>query len=399
MTPLADKELDDLMCDLESDRVERKSSAADRSRIRRTICAFANDLPGHRRPGVVFVGARDDGTCAGLEVTDELLRLLSDMRSSGDILPPPTMTVQKRTVNGCRLAVITVWPSMSPPVRYQGRVWVRVGPTLDLATPEDERRLAEKRRSADLPFDHHPAAGAALSDLDLNFFQNNYLPAAIAPDTMEQNRRPIEQQLMSLRFLSQMKTPTYGSILMFGRDPLAWVPGAYVQFLRIDGTGLTDPIINQKGPELSGPLFEALPRLDELIDINVSSASDMVSGPLEIRHPDYPTQALRQLVRNAVMHRAFENTHAPVRFYWFVDRIEISNPGGLFGQVNKENFGQGVTDYRNPLVAEGMRVLGYVQRFGMGIPIAKSELEKNGNPPLEFRFEPGHFSVTIRRRL
>jgi ATP-dependent DNA helicase RecG len=57
-----------------------------------------------------------------------------------------------------------------------------------------------------------------------------------------------------------------------------------------------------------------------------------------------------------------------------------------------------VTDYRSPLIAESMRVLGYVQRFGMGIPIAKSELEKNGNPPLEFRFEPGCFSVTIWRR-
>jgi len=107
--------------------------------------------------------------------------------------------------------------------------------------------------------------------------------------------------------------------------------------------------------------------------------------------------ALLQLVRNAIMHRSYENTNAPVKVYWFSDRIEISNPGGLYGQVNSKNFGKGTTDYRNPLIAESMRVLGYVQRFGMGIPLAEHELEQNGNPPPEFQFEPGSFLVTVRR--
>jgi ATP-dependent DNA helicase RecG len=96
------------------------------------------------------------------------------------------------------------------------------------------------------------------------------------------------------------------------------------------------------------------------------------------------------------MHRNYEGSNAPTRVYWFDDRIEISNPGGLFGQVTQENFGKGTTDYRNPLIAEAMRTLGYVQRFGMGIPIAREALQKNGNPSAEFRFEPGAFLVTVR---
>lgn len=82
--------------------------------------------------------------------------------------------------------------------------------------------------------------------------------------------------------------------------------------------------------------------------------------------------------------------------YWFADRIEISNPGGLFGQVNQSNFGKGATDYRNPLLAEVMRNLGYVQRFGAGIPLALEDLRKNGNPQPEFRFEPSSFLVIVR---
>ena len=97
------------------------------------------------------------------------------------------------------------------------------------------------------------------------------------------------------------------------------------------------------------------------------------------------------------MHRSYESTNAPVRIYWFSDRIEIQNPGGLFGQVTEENFGIGsITDYRNPNLAAAMRVLGYVQRFGVGIPIAQRELKKNGNPPAEFEIESTNISVTVR---
>src|SRR5208283_48557 len=120
-------ELEALLSDLESDLAERKSSAGDRSAIRRTICAYANDLPGHRRPGVIFVGARNDGGCANLAVTNQLMTTLAQMRSDGNILPPPTMYVEKMALRGCELVVIVVEPSDNPPVRYQGRTWVKVG--------------------------------------------------------------------------------------------------------------------------------------------------------------------------------------------------------------------------------------------------------------------------------
>lgn len=159
---LSDHELKELLLDLESDRAERKQSVSDVKKIRQAICAFANDMPDHRKPGVLFIGAEDDGGCANLPISDQLLLTLSDMRSDGNILPPPTMNVQKRTVDGCDLAVIEVAPSYAPPVRYKGQVWIRVGPRRATATEEEERRLAEKRRSGDLPFDLHPVSSASI---------------------------------------------------------------------------------------------------------------------------------------------------------------------------------------------------------------------------------------------
>lgn len=96
------------------------------------------------------------------------------------------------------------------------------------------------------------------------------------------------------------------------------------------------------------------------------------------------------------MHRSYERTHAPVRAYWYSDRIEITSPGGLYGRVTPENFGRGATDYRNPLVAEIMHQLGFSQRFGLEVPLAREALRDNGNPPPEFDFQPTQVAVTLR---
>lgn len=394
---LSNQELHDLLTDLESDRVERKASLSDRDRIREAICAFGNDLPDHGRPGVVFIGANDDGTCADLPITDRLLLTLADMRSDGNILPIPVMTVEKAAVDGCELAVVQVEPSRLPPLRYRGRVWIRVGPRRAIATAEEESRLAEKRRSADLPFDQRAVSGTGLDDLDLTLFSRVYLPSAVAPDVLAENARTVEQQLTSLHFLGSDGLPNVAAILVFGKEPTSWIRGAYVQFVRFEGTELTDPIRHQK--EITGPLSELLRVMDEVLDANISIATDVTSGATESRQPDYPIIALQQLARNAVLHRNYETSNAPSRIYWFTDRIEFHSPGGPYGQVNAENFGrEGVTDYRNPLIAEVMKSLGYVQRFGLGFPLARKELNANGNPDLEIECSSNAVLVTVRRR-
>lgn len=395
-----DSELLALLNDLESDRVERKSSVTDhQDKICEAICAFANDLPAHNRPGVLFIGVNDNGTCANFPITDALLQKLAHHRSNGNILPFPAITVQKKALNGCELAVVIVEPSDAPPVRYNGRVWVRIGPRRATATQQEERILSEKRRAKDLPFDIQAAPTATIDDLNLELFKNIYLPSALAPDILEQNGRPLLQQLMSLRFITNREPvlPTALGILVAGKDPRQFFPGAYIQFLRIDGKDVTDPIKDQK--EIDGPLPELFRILDEILQANLSIATDITSQPIEVRHPDYPIIALQQLARNAVLHRIYDGTNAPVRIYWFSDRIEIHNPGGPFGQVTPENFGEpGITDYRNPHLAEAMKNLGYIQQFGMGIPLARKELAKNGNPPPEFdRSSQQNLLVTIRR--
>jgi ATP-dependent DNA helicase RecG len=393
---MTDAELERLLDDLESDRVERKQSLSDSDRVREAICAFANDMPNHQLPGLVFIGAKDDGSCAGLKLTDELLLKLSDMRSDGNILPVPSITVQKRTLHQCEMAVVTVQPSDAPPVRLRGRTWIRVGPRRAVATAEEERRLTEKRRSRDAPFDIRQVPGATIADLDMDLFRRSYLPASVAAEIIQENQRSEEQQLASLRMIGN-GVPTVVGVLVLGRDPSNFLPGAYVQFLRLDGTELADPV--RDAAAISGPLPELLRTLEEKLVAHIETAREFASTPIDVARPDYPVAALQQLVRNAILHRTYEGTNAPVRISWFSDRIEIHSPGGPYGQVTKANFGQpDATDYRNPYLAEAMRNLGYVQKFGVGIALARRELEKNGNPPLEFQVEDTSVLATIRRR-
>jgi ATP-dependent DNA helicase RecG len=399
MMRYTDEELEGLLDETESDLTERKESwqgdAPDKGR--QAICAFANDLPDHQRPGVLFVGARDDGSPSNLAITDELLRTLGDIKTDGQILPPPTLLVEKRMLKGTEMAVVTVQPADAPPVRYRGRIWIRLGPRRGIATAQDERILNEKRRHRDLPFDLQPVPSATLADLNRRLFEEEYLPAAFAPDILAANDRTYEERLAACRMLALTAppTPTVLGLLTLGIRPEDFIGGDYIQFLRIGGTKLSDPVLDEK--RLTGPLGALLRELDLVLAAYVQTRVDITSGPVERRSPTYPLPALQQLARNAVMHRTYEATNAPIRITWFEDRVEILSPGGPFGLVTTENFGQpGIVDYRNRNLAEAMRVLGFVQRFGVGLAIARQALADNGNPPMELLPSPNHVLVTLR---
>lgn len=401
LSEYTNEQLTALLTDLESELVERKESwSGNASELaRQAVCAFANDLHNYQQPGVLFIGVRDDGTPANLTVTDALLRTLSDMRTDGNILPPPSISVQKHVLNGAEIAVVTVHPSDSPPVRYKGRIYIRVGPRRAIASAQEETRLNEKRRHRDIPFDLQPIPSSDLSALSRIYFEQEYLPNAFAPDILAANERTYEQRLAACRMITSAEdpTPTILGILALGVSPRDWVPGASIEFLRIAGAQMNDPIVDES--LIDGPLAQMLRRVEEKIESHNRSEVDFTSTSLERRNLLYPSVALQQLIRNAVMHRTYENTNAPVRIYWFDDRIEIINPGGPFGIVTRENFGKpGITDYRNPNLSEAMRVMGFVQRFGVGIQTAKAELLKNGNPDLEFQIEPTTVLAMVRRR-
>ncbi len=391
-----------LLSDLESDRVERKASLKGDApkKLRQAICAFANDLPAHKKCGVAFVGVDDAGVPTGIDVTDELLLQLADMKSDGNIVPPPSMTVEKRALLGKAVAVVTVIPADAPPARYDGRIWIRTGPRRDIASKQDEQILNEKRRHNDIPFDIKPRSSAKLADIYRYYYEAEYLPATVAQDVLEANDRTYPQRLSSSKMIVAVDdtTPTVLGLLVAGVNPKNFIPGAYIQFLRFRGGDFASDVIDEQA--IDGRLVDVARRIDEKFIAHNSVSVDFTSADLEKRYADYPLAALQQIVRNALIHRSYENTHAPVKVNWFNDRIEIWSPGGTFGAVNAANFGKpGYADYRNPHIAEAMKGLGLVQRFGAGLQIAKAELQRNGNPEPHFEISESAVNVVIKKSL
>jgi ATP-dependent DNA helicase RecG len=392
---ITQEELDRLLPQLENDRVEKTISRNDPEKFGEAICSFANDLPNHCQPGYLIIGVNDDGSQSGMTVDEQQLQILLSFRSDGRIVPPPALTVEKFIYPDGDIAVVEVLPHFLPPVRFKGKVCVRVGPRKSTANEAEERILSEKRSVFARTFDAFPCKGSNLDDLSIDLFKLRYLPSAIDLETLAENNRELKQQLASLKFFDLKEDcPTYVGILMFGNNPRYFIPGAYVQYVRFTGND-----------ESSG--FEFEHRFDgdlttQLGEMELFIKSTIVKLVLPELGGDYissyPLKAIRELLFNAVIHKDYQS-NAPVKFYEFSDRIEISNAGGLFGKARPENF-PNENDYRNPAIAEATKNLGFMNAFNIGVKTAILALKNNGNPDPEFLMDqPTSFLVKIFKRL
>lgn len=391
---LTQAELEQLLTDVESDRVERTRSVDKPDKFGEAVCAFANDLPNHRLPGYLLIGVNDDGTLSGTKIDDQVLQTLGAIRSDGNVLPQPALTVQKFSLDGGDVAVVEVQPSDLPPVRYKGRVCIRIGARKGVANEQEERILSERRVALARSFDARPCPEAKLSDLSLGLF-DAYRREAVDAETIAANHRSIELQLASLRFFDMNRAcPTSAGVLLFCSNPQHFFPGAYVQFLHFPGESFADVPIDQA--EIRGDLFSIIREMEIRIRSIIHTAMVPDTGFREKLLPNYPEQALRELFMNAMMHRSYES-NAPVRFYVFSNRIEIANAGGLFGEASRAGFPPR-NDYRNPIIAEALKVMNYVNRFGYGIARALLLLEQNGHPQPVFDANEQAFEVKVFAR-
>ncbi len=376
------EQLIELLKSDETYRIERTTSTTNVDKFQEAICAFANDLPASHKNGYLLLGVHDDGRLSGLKVDDALMTHVASLRSNGNILPVPMMSVEKFSFSEGDVLVVEVVPSLTPPHRYRGRTFVRIGPRRDIATEAEERVLTERRSSYMATFDSIPCLGAKISDIDVEYVEREFLPKMVDAEILSTDTRNIEEQMASLCLYDLNRDcPTYAAVLLFGHNPRRFVPGAYVQFVRFDGKTNGSDILNER--RFEGCLSKMLPTLDSFIrDAIVTERPVPVTVLREKSVFNYPFVALRELMMNACMHRDYQS-NMPIRLYQYNDRIEIMNAGGLYGEARPENFPM-VNDYRNPIIAEAMKSMKYVNMFNRGIQRVKDALAENGNPEPQF---------------
>ena len=364
------------------------------------ICAFANDLADRKQPGVLLIGQKDNREYLGLTEAklDEYLVKIPQIRDI--ILPLTSFQVRAIKIEERMFIAVIVEPSTSLPVRYDKEIYIRLGASTRIAKLEDEKKLQRKHEQfAKISgfFDQmSPEFPPDMGDLNWRIIQEEYLPAAVSQNILDQNNRSREEQLASLRFLDPEHKPNHAAILCFHPDPRRYIPGAYIQFLKINGTDLSHKGADHA--EMSGSVFHQLQQINDKIKSHISASYTI--GEDERDNNDYPYSAIYQAICNAVMHRKYDGTNAPVRCYWFSDRIEIQSPGGCYGIISNESFGMdnSMADYRNPVLADALKHMKFVEKFGVGIPIIKSAMSDNGNPAPVFVANDNYVLIKLPRK-
>ena len=266
---ISKEELHKLIVDIESDRVERTTSTNDTDKFAEAICAFSNDMAGHKQPGYLLIGVHDK-TCklSGLKATDKMLKDISAIRSDGNVLPQPAMIVNRVSFDEGDVIIVEVTPAHFPPVRYKGTIWIRIGPRRAIANEMEERMLIEKRVRNITNFDEFPFARASIDDLDIDLFKKKYLPNAVDAKILASDNREVKMQLASLRFYDlRSDCPTVAGVLAFGKDVSYFFPVAYVQYVKFEGQEIHSNVIADM--QFHGNLITLADELDRFVKLNI----------------------------------------------------------------------------------------------------------------------------------
>lgn len=334
------------------------------SRIEREIVAFANATGGS-----LYIGVRDDGRVAGISTSNKVLSEIQTMTRNCD---PP---VPIRIIRHEDVLEVAVEEGTDKPYRCREGFFLRLGANCQKLRRDEIRNLMAA--SGRFHFDEQPCAAFSYpDDFSSERFEQFLREAEI------HHRVEPEEILLSLDLASVIDehlTLTNTAVLFFAERPQHWLKESHITCVRYQGTDRLSIIDRQeiRGNPLS-MIDQALVFLRRHVQVRYKIGA---AGKRE-EQLEYPLPVLREALVNAVTHRDYfyDASHTYVHIY--SDRIEIENPGGLYGGLTVAELGKRSVR-RNCSIADLMFRAGYIEQVGSGIPRIRQELEQNGNPPFE----------------
>jgi ATP-dependent DNA helicase RecG len=333
------------------------------------------------------------------EAIDALLQAARLCKPPVPFMPPQP---QELVYQGKYLVVAVVPPSDGPIYQAGGAFYMRRGThTVPLELSELVHLLYQRGL---LAWEAQPAQHATLADLDMRMVEQ-YV-AQRSPRSQRAGRLANYQEvLLNLGCAQTVEEqgqsiirPTNAGLLLFGRKPQDFLlQTEVVCILYRDPLGLhryADRRI------LHGTVAQQIDQAEAFFLQHVPVAA-RIEGFHRLDEPDYPLEALREAVVNAVVHRDYSLQSEAVRIFYYPDRIEIRNPGVLLPGLHLEDLqrGQVRSKPRNPVLAAVLRDLpgGYMERVGTGVRFMLQQAVELGLPPPQFR-EQGEFIVTFPKR-
>ncbi len=195
---------------------------------------------------------------------------------------------------------------------------------------------------------------------------------------------------------------TMAALLLFGLYPQAYypqlsiiatcVPGVEIGVVDLSGNRFADT------KRIEGTLPDMLDGALAFVRTNMRTATkiDAKTGT-RIDLPQYPMDAIRETILNALVHRdySFHTEGMPIQLIMYTDRIEIMNPGGLYGRLTVDQLGHAQPDTRNPVLVTAMETLGKTENRYSGIPTIRYAMKSRSLPEPLFEDSRGSFKVTL----
>lgn len=345
-----------------------------------TLVALANT-----HGGLVLLGVRGRrrGSVEGLPAPEESRRFVLGV--ARDCAPPISLPQPEVVaVRGKSLLVITVPAGLPYVYHWRGRYLHRPG-AKNVALSGAELRGILLERSEE-KFDALVPAGAVLDDLDMA--QVNAYVAGLedAPAELLQHL----QQRGCVSDTPDGLRPTHAGLLLFGKDPQAFLPQAHVVLVRYPGT---TPSRNPLRQEARGSLLDQVRQAEAFLESHMRRGRIQVESE-RVEITEYPLEAVREALVNAVAHRDYSLRGDAIRVSMFQDRIEVYSPGRLPGPVTVEKIAEERFS-RNPAIVQVLADMGMIGRLGHGIGNLVALMEEAGLPKPAFREVRAGFQLTL----
>jgi ATP-dependent DNA helicase RecG len=383
------KELEKLVAGGESDKVEFKRSTGQRTEAFKTICAMLNGLG-----GFILFGVTDKGEIIGQQVSSRTLEDIAvEMRR---IEPPALPDIETVPVKGDKAVIIVRVPGGGGPYTYDGRAYLRYGPTTRRMQQQRYERLLLERMHAANRWENQPAHQIKIGDLDRNEIVRTVEEAIRRNRLDDPGTRDTKELLRGLGLLRREGLLNAAVVLFSKPDRfLPHYPQCHLKLARFKGVTKTEFIDNRQE---YGNAFDLLKRAQRFLRDHLPVAGRVVPELFErIDDPLYPALALREAVANAICHRDYSVAGGSIGIAIFDDRLEISSVGVLpFDLKPADLFRPHVSRPWNPLIAQVFYRRGIIETWGRGTIKMRDLTVAAGLPKPEIECPPGEVVVRFR---
>lgn len=375
------QEITKLMKEGESQDLEFKENF-DKEAIE-TAAAFANT-----KGGVILIGFSDKGKVIGVQIGKETLKDWANQISQSTeprIIPE----IEQSEIGGKSVVVVQIKEFPIKPVSVRGRCFRRVGSSNRIMTPQEITEM--HLHSVGTSWDAFPARDKTIEDIDLKKVER-YIREANATGRRKIGESPTE--VLKKLELVKDKTVTWAGILLFGKEPQRALlqSAAHCGRFKLDKTRIIDDLM------IETDLISQVDEVMKFITRSISVRYEFEGKPKRKEVWEYPLEALREAVINAIVHKDY-TAPSNVQVEIYDDRVEVWNPGRLLPGITIEDLykKEHQSVIRNKQIAQIFYDIGYIEKYGSGTIKIIDLCKQHGIPLPEFKEVSAGFSVIFRK--